>query len=862
MKRIILAAVVPKIRNETQFEILIDFLRAIKETYNEVCYVPLSQEKTNRLPDYDKFILKLKEMGYVECQTTESEKLIIFQEDGENSIESEIKNKKVFYEWAKIFIAYKIHSLDLVYKNKSSDKEKEDIKNQIENLLKIKERIDKMEQEEIPQNEFNKGKLYIHIDLANFTPLEISNKDEFWKWLNFIDDLILLSKKEFNKNDCEVFVYLEGNMNYEFKKYYEDLRSGKIEKKSRHFMERFKKLDLETDDLIKILKLKNYSIEIPPKEAEQLIPDKISEIKKKEPDSIHVIITDDKARDTTECDLRIIYLKRNVRRVQDVGKAKKVISIEQYYELFPTFYWFLRILKEQGSIEIDLKEPVKEEKVKFQLRELDFLKQEINQMKFLTPNRKTEIIYKLLSLYYQKQEKFLDFWKNLEHETKFELLENIEDLNGTIIIFFLFKIFENETDLAILQKIRDFFKKKNEEFYFRLSNLIEEKELEYELNKLQTRYEEKIETYQKIQNYKEQIEQIKKISEDENINEITLRRVEQEYYTTKRNYEELKQKITYYKERQDSLQKEINQLQQEEKELENQNLHLSEKSRQLKEKVNKLRNNVEKLQSEVLSYENEKQNLEKTDEELKNKKDELKRKIETLKNEIAIYEQDNKNMEKEVNEKEQKLEKYKEIKQKYEKIKELEMMEKEIQKLKDENKIKEENLQSLRRQKDELKNKNENLEKEVNELKSKNNELTHNKNNLINEKQILERENKQLQEEISKLSNENREKSKNIINLIKKRDELKSKDEMLKSKEQKLTEEVRKLSEQKEELEKEVNELEERKKFYEGFKKDLEERRETLVQYRNIKSQEGNKGLVKEIDELIRKIDKFLSELS
>ncbi len=176
------------------------------------------------------------------------------------------------------------------------------------------EKAIQVEEKDKQAQEVKTNKLYIHLDLANFMPLKQHTWYDLRMWAEFLNSVISITRSRLkHKGDYKVIAYLESYFKPETyrttheKKSLENFRSVRF---SEEVNQIFRSNQEFTETFITFLtNIMGFDIEISPKEAEQVIPDKIKELKEKEPDSLHAILSDDKGRDKTQCDLRVVHYR-------------------------------------------------------------------------------------------------------------------------------------------------------------------------------------------------------------------------------------------------------------------------------------------------------------------------------------------------------------------------------------------------------------------------------------------------------------------------------------------------------------------------------------------------------------------------
>ena len=806
--------ILPKISDEKQVQIVLNFFELLKDYYDEVCYF-IPKEDTLKRIGGEYLLEKLENMGIKRVET--SEKNYLFKEEGEDALEFMFGDDPRFIEFAKLRLDYLIITLKIKFENEEDEFKKIQIKKDLEKYENIRKRFMNEKREELeedkplsitektPKTEENYKPLFIHLDFANFFPRFQWRKykwHDFKLWAEFINSLISIVRKKLNhKGEYKVIAYLESYFKPRTKeektlldKFINDVLDEEI-------LNTEMKKEIITSNFIFLLKILGLEIEISPKEAEQTIPDKILELKEKYPQSLHAILSDDKARDTTECDLRVVHMNWHKRRVLGKGKAKEVISLEELTS-HPYIRWFF-----EGNIE-EQKEPIKVEYTEENFRF------EIEEFSLYSYKQKTLVISRMIKFHNDNPEKFKEFWMNLNYDTKDNFLKELKEYKNDIlkskILLILYELDEDKRE-DILELLKNSIP--YDIYEVLLLNYDEEKH-QAELNWLRKKYENKIELERKIKNLEDEIKKIQKIAKDENITEERKRQLEDEFKRTTRKYEELKREITDYQNKNLQLTNEINKLQEQKKNLINKQVELNSTIQSLNQELQKINKDVEKLKSdkekveiELNKKKIEKQKLEEEVKKLTSQRNELNSQIEVLNSQKERLEENIKNLQEKKEELEKELEAKREEKEELEKIvKEREDELKEYEKIKEtyDKLIKKQEMEEyINQHKEELKN----LDKTLKELEKQKIKLTHDKQELESKKRNLEIE-------------------------------------------------INSLEFQKQNLENEIKELERKKEEINKYRKELKNRKETLEQYKKLYPERAS-----EIEKLIKEIDSFLKQL-
>ncbi len=837
-KYIISFGILPSIRTEEEFNIVADFFRLLKENFKEVYYTLPREGMPKRLKLYeDKLYRLMEDLGIQEHHGVSRNNLFI-EEDDENSLEGIFGDDIRFIRFGILRLKYLENALNEKISFAKNSYEKKELKNDLEKYRKIAKRflskIDKQENshtedknKQIPQ--VKTSTLYIHLDLANFLPTRKNTWDDLRIWAEFLNSVISITRTRLkHKGNYKVIAYLESYFKPRTTKEIEYLKNFIEERLSEDVKQTFGNEEEFVITFINFLtKIMGFDIEISTKEAEQAIPDKIMELKKQELDSLHAILSDDKGRDTTECDLRVVYNELSKNRVKMRGKAKDVISLEEFV-FDPFIRWFFVF---EGNIQTD--DIQTDEALKIQTTyDLEDIKAELEYFSLSSNSDKTRIILGMLYHYLKNQEEFKSFWIDLEAGIKDSFYENLKEYNFRVLkIKILLSLYEIEDDAEKKREIISLLKESGleEEIIGILSLKTDEEDLENEFKSLKRRFSDKIELNKKIQSLKRDIEDIKKIARDENINEERKNNLEEQLRKLQTDYENLKKIIQNYENQINDLQQNIQVLEEQKKNLEETIQKRNEKKdkqqieiKNLEEQINTLdldiklkKDNIQKLteqkdeldkQLQALTMEKDKlqkeienlklsekktreniNNLQEEKQKLENKVSELKPKIEQLKEEIE--------------QRKQELAEYEEIQKTYNKLIQKEKMEKYIQERKEE-------LQSL--------------EQDINNLKE-DIEVLNKKIDL--DKQTL----KDKQEEVKKLSKDREKLEKNVKEMESEKQELKGK----------------------------IKILEKNKEEYTAIIEELKKRKNSLQEYEKI-----YKDKSQEIKKLINQIDNFIKTLS
>ncbi len=789
-KYIIHFGILPNIRNEEEFNIVEDFFKLMKEKFKKVYYTLPKDGISNRLKNYEQELLKLMEDLEIPKSNEYTKNHIFIEEDKENSLETILGDDPRFKNFAKLLLEYIEDALRKKINYEESAIKKQKYKNDLEKYEKIKERFfQEVYQQEFTQTQKQQQEqqrktntLYIHLDLANFFPKRKNNWHDLRMWAEFLNSAISITRKKLNHTgDYKVITYLES--------YFNPTKTKDIEALEDFLDKRLEKIVIQDSNKEKFVKnfitflykIMGFTIEIAPKEAEQLIPDAIREIKKEEPDSLHAILSDDSARDYTECDLRVVHTEERKVKVKNKGKAKDVISLEEY-----TFDPFIKWFFEKNTQTEE--EPPKTIKT----YNLEDIKPKIEDFSLLPNPEQKLTILGILYHNYKSPENFKNFWTDIETETKDKFYEDLKNFkNEHLKIRILLTLYDIEDDTSRKRKIIDLLKesKLEENVVEILSIVADEEDLERKLNHLRKRHSDKIELNQKIKELKKEIDKITNLAKDKNINEERKNELENQLKKIQTEYKNLEKTIQNYE-------NQINNLQQIIEKSEEQKKVLEDKIQKTTEEKDKLQKEIERLENEVRTLDIEKRNKKNMIGELTKQKDQLEEEkkditlqeqnlqkyikdlessLETKKGNITILNQKKeelenkileqepiiKKLQEEVKDKEQQLEEYEKIQQTYNKLIQKEKMEEYIQKHKEELQFLDQNIEYLKLQINHLEQTLKNKQKE-------NKRLSEDKEKLEKELKKLQIEEQNLKKEI-KLLVENSEKYNTALEELEKR---------------------------------------------------------------------------------------------
>ena len=890
--------ILPKVFNDKDYDIVIDFFRMLKEKFGEVYYTETKDGVPIRLGEYrDKFLEDIKEIGYIKTEQREQTRL--FMEEGEGSIEEYVGNDERFKAFAKLRLNYTISSLKTKIDNEDNPNKKESLERDLEKYEKIRDRFEMESQpnKETQAKEPNtfmveKVGLYIHLDFANFFLDRVKDWHDLSLWADFAKTLVRLIKNELGyKGDYEVIAYLEG---------YFRQRTLKEKECLHNFMEKFQNNDKYDDEsmaqiLQAFLKMLDFKVYIPPKEAEQAIPDIISDIKSYNPNALHVIVSDDKARDSTECDLRVVYDNRSKHRVERIRKAKKVISLQELAIKSPLIAHFL------GKDSNDNKEN-KDVKTKT-LDRIDFVADGIKNFSLLAEDDKARLIHVMLELYKDSPEAFIDLWLELEYDIKDEFLGGLSGYSNNALkvglLLVLFDIGKDQKE-EILNLLKDHLSE-YEGILELLELKVEEEYLETDLKTLERRYGDKIKLSQKINDLKSKIDQINKLAKDENINEKRRASLEKELEKKQAEYSKLKSQIEDIEGKINKLKDDINELQTAKNNLLNQTYELNNQKANLEKDIEIAKQDESKLSTEIGSLNDELTSLQKQISVLNKEKGELENRVTLLNQEKTALEEEKNRLEEqiknlndeigtiqqEVADKEEIIKKRREelrhlesVKETYDKLKLLDEMREFIDQHKNDIKNLNKEIEELKPERDRLREKRDELEQEkngleayvnnlrdqVSKLEDAYNYLEAEKKSLDNKKWQIEKKEKQLSEEKKELEDFISKEEPRIESLEDEVKRLKNQkqsiEQQIKTKEEdidKLNKEIERITKETEQLDKKLNSLRKTKEELDGKKNRLIEEKKSLEEYKRMYKDDAN--LVKEIDKLLEKIKAFLDKL-
>ncbi len=844
--------ILPSIVSDKEFEIVKRFFELLTEHFEKVYYILPHKGLPSRVKGYEEKLLELMEnLGIQKIETNERVINHLFiEDDKENSLEAILGDDQRFRDFAKIRLNYLEHAIRDKIKYAESDGDKQKYEKELERIRKIKERLFKeTEEQEVLQTEQQKSqveeekaiqveekdkqpeevktnKLYIHLDLANLMPPKQLTWYDLRMWAEFLNSVISITRSRLkHKGDYEVIAYLESYFKpeiYRTSHEKEGLKKFRNERFSEEVNQIFRSDQEFTDTFITFLtNIMGFDVEISPKEAEQLIPDKIKELKEKEPDSLHAIISDDRGRDKTKCDLRVVHYEYRKRKVKAEGASKDVISLEEYkFEPFIQ-WWFLKSEKSQPE-----ELPKNQEVIKRHRLDLENIKMELENFSFYSGSQKTFVILEMLYHYRKNQEKFRNFWINLEQGLVVNFYENLKEYQDrNLKIQILLALYEIEDDIENKRKIIDLLKesglidllKENgleEEVVEVLSLETDEEDLEIKLNSLKRRFEDRIKLDKEIQRLKEEIAHIEKIAKDENINEERKKRLEERLKSLKESYENLKRIINDYEKEIDDLNNKVKSLEEEKRNLENIKQKRSGEKENLEKEIEGLKKEISNLDMEIEDKKVDIEKLTKQKEEfdmqlqrliseeeklrdainsLKLSKEEKQKDIQRLQEEKQSLEDEVsklkpiiEQLQKEIEERKQELADYEKVKQTYDKLIQKDRMEEYIQKRKEE-------LQSLEQSLTELEESIQSLEKEIDEKRQTLEESREKVKRLSENKGKLEKEMETLEKDVEILEQKNMEYGKMLEELKKRKQSLQEYEKIYRDKSSEIRELINKI---------------------------------------------------------------------
>lgn len=527
-------------------------------------------------------------------------------------------------------------------------------------------------------------KLKIHIDLANITPV-LSDADELNNFFSALDSLCRIIASGY-VTQVNRIVYFEGGFkssNFQ----YSSSQLGKLPPLLLRFEGAFNRLsnindykNLLPNFIISLFELRGYETRIPPKEAEQMIPDEILITKD---DTFHAVVSDDKARDTTICKVRVVHSKKRAEVVLNLGTAEKVYSLEELAESNYLICWLYRKIKMTDEREcISLRRTLPSFKTSsFEEVDLstDFENFTTNDLRrfilYLVTNdddrlsrflnvvdkdtRLCKFIETVINRLSNEKHLLMNLWGRLRLHQETESILSLKELD----IYFIRNLTDEQANFLRLEhELRDReieisqlrrIKGSAEQLRSRISELQREiegiyalereliktkEELSKEREREKTLKENLFKTKKEVEKIKDENrikhEQIQKLNQD-------LKSLENEVKSKDILIKELQDKIDRTNEKIKELDVEINALKPELEKLEN---NLSKREKEHKEQANKKR----ELENKIFNYEREIESISKF---LENSEEKISSLTENIKN-LKVQKDLN---EKEINEKESEL---------------------------------------------------------------------------------------------------------------------------------------------------------------------------------------------------------------
>lgn len=196
----------------------------------------------------------------------------------------------------------------------------------------------------------NNGILIIHLDVANFTP-ELTSPQDLEIYFSALDSLCREISKN-HKGKIKKIAYFEGS--FLKSSLYDKPKLGPGKWLSLFYrlvgaFQRLPNIERYIESLpyiiLDLFSLKGYETRIAPKEAEQMIPD---EILKSEENVVHAVLTDDKARDSTICKIRVVHSKHRAKTILSLGIAEQVYALEDLADTNYLLCWLLSRMRQES----------------------------------------------------------------------------------------------------------------------------------------------------------------------------------------------------------------------------------------------------------------------------------------------------------------------------------------------------------------------------------------------------------------------------------------------------------------------------------------------------------------------------------
>lgn len=452
-------------------------------------------------------------------------------------------------------------------------------------------------------------RLIIHIDVANITP-ELHSAEDLNTYFSALDALcrIIIAGRQVHPVK---YVYFEGSFINPEPSFQQNLVPGKLPALLLRFKRVFDSLpncDKYRQTLpyviLDMFRLRGYEVHVAPKEAEQMIPD---EIMKSHKDSIHAVVSDDKARDTTRCKIRVVHSRRRADTVCNRGIADEVYCLEELAERNYLICWLYRKL-----MFTDPKDCLSLKSISSVSKDHSFSGVDLSaDFENFTTNDLRRLVLSLINSDEERISKFLNVGDSYDRLGKF--LETVisrlsSEQHLLMHLWGKFRLHREIEKIMSINELDSYFMK-----YFH-SEEIDYIKLEHEL-------EYKEINLRQILRIKGTAEEIKaRIREIQNrIDEI---------YSLEAKLNEKRSELEREEKRERELNENLNQVEQKLRRLQEENQNKVKKIMQMRSEINRIKEEIKKSESLINELEDkrnrDKKTLEKLEENIKNLTEEIK----------------------------------------------------------------------------------------------------------------------------------------------------------------------------------------------------------------------------------------------
>lgn len=559
-------------------------------------------------------------------------------------------------------------------------------------------------------------KLIIHIDIANITP-ELHSAEELSTYFSALDAIsrVILARRP---TLPEKYAYFEGSFLNPEPKNQHNLISEKLPALLFRFKGVFDRLPNIKEYqkslpyvILDMFRLRGYQTLVSPKEAEQMIPD---EIMKSHEDSIHAIVSDDKARDTTRCKIRVVHSRQRAYAVRSLGVAEKVLSLEELAERNYLICWLYRKIKFA-----DPNDCLSLKNIPQIIGEASFSEVDLSEdFENFTTNDLRRLVLHLISSDEKRIGKFLNVGDNYARFGKF--LETVINrlCSEQHLLMYLWGKLRLYSDIETVMTVNDldyYFMRcivNDQTDYIRLEHELEEKEINLRQIMRIKGTEENIRS--KIGEVQKRIDEINALETELNEKREELKREEKREGKLREDLLKVEQKLRKCKTK---IQKKTEKIEQIESEIKLAEIEIDKKESQIRElenikskvnqKIKELGEQNKQLTSEIKELNNQINEKKKTFTELSEMREKLESQIKTYESEIEKIEEflrDSDDTVKTLNERFERLNQEKRLK------------EKEIEDKKSQVKTKEDELEKVKAEYENLLSKEDQIREEYRKL--------------------------------------------------------------------------------------------------------------------------------------------------